>query len=97
MATFRNPVAGLRHTFLPINRNAGDFGKEIIATNTNIRKIRFLELTTQLTQFPKTHAFAPRTREHSFRDLTVLAPRIVGRIEKSKSQYQTKKYYEPRI
>ena len=95
MGVFRNPI--LRHTFLPLNRNSGDSGKEVIISNTSTRLIRDLELPTQLTQLPKTHGFVPRTREDAYRDITFVNPRIVGRLEKSKSQYQPSKYTKPRI
>ena len=97
MAVFKDPLR--RHTYLPVNRNAGDSGKEIIVENalSQKRKIRDLELTSQLTQFPGLHAFAPRTRVNAFRDVTIVNPQIIGRLEKTKSQYQKKRYFEPRI
>ena len=97
MPVFRNPLE--RHTFLPMNRNAGDFGKEVIIENavSQRRQIRDLELPSQLTQLPGRHGFVPRTRENAYRNVTLVNPQIVGRMEKSKTQYQKSKYFEPRI
>lgn len=95
MGVFRNPIA--RHTFLPINKNSGDMGKYVIISNTSTRLIRDLELPSQLTQLPKTHGFVPRTREDAYRDITLVNPKIVGRMERSKSPYRSERYSEPRI
>ena len=96
MAVFRNPI--LRHTFLPLNRNSGDFDKEVIISNTSTRKIRDLELPSQLNNSTKnTHMFRVRTREDAYRDITLVNPQIIGRMQKSKTQYQKNKYTEPRI
>ena len=95
MGVFRNPIA--RHTFLPMNINSGDMGHEFIISNTSTRLIRDLELPSQLTQLPGTHAFIPRTREDAYRDITFVNPKIVGRQQKSRSPYRKDKYQTPRI
>ena len=95
MGVFRNPIS--RHTFLPLNRNSGDSGKEVIVSNTSTRLIRDLEYRDQLNQLPKTHAFVPRTRESSYRDITIQNPQIVGRMKKQRTKYQSQHYTEPRI
>lgn len=95
MAVFRNPI--LRHTFLPMNRNAGDDGQDIIVANTSTRVIRDLEYRDQLNQLPGTHGFVPRTREDAFRDITIVNPAIVGRLRKSRTQYRKDRYHNPRI
>ena len=95
MAVFRNPI--LRHTFLPVNRNAGDVGADIIVSNTSTRVIRNLPLPSQLTQFNGTNAFTPRTRESAFKDITIVNPRVVGRLEQSRTKYQKNRYFDPRI
>ena len=96
MPVFRNPI--LRHTFLPINRNAGDFDKEVIVSNTSTRLIRDLELPSQLNNSIKnTHMFRLRTREDAYRDITIQNPQIVSRQTKSRTKYQKHHYTEPRI
>ena len=95
MAVFRNPIA--RHKFLPINKNSGDMEKDVIIINTSTRLIRDLELPSQLTQLPKTHGFVPRTREDAYRDITLVNPKIVGRMERDRSPYRSERYSEPRI
>ena len=95
MAVFRSPI--LRHTFLPLNRNSGDSEQEVIIPNTSTRLIRDLEYRDQLNQLPGTHAFVPRTREDSYRDITIQNPQIVGRMQKQRTKYQKHHYTEPRI
>ena len=96
MAVFKNPIQS--HTFLPVNQNAGDFNHEVIISNTATRKIRNLELPTQLDSSTKnTHMFRLRTRESAYRDITLESAGIVNRQVRSRTPYQKHKYREPRI
>jgi len=98
MGVFRNPLN--RNTFLPLNRNSGDCGSDVIIENSvsQKRQIRDLELPSQLSNsIRNTHMFRLKTREDAYRDVTIINPRIVGRQERSKTQFQKDKYQVPRI
>ena len=86
----------------PLNRNrylrCDEHDKsDVIVENNLSQKRQFIDMekTDQLTQFgtKSTILFSPYTREDAYRDVTVINPFPIGRMEKEVTPNQPSKYH----